>query len=201
VGWYQWLQMGFTCFAVAAAARVLHTTFVRWAWEPASTGRAIASLSAAGDLGGGLGRLGAALGDSVAGLVTRAFASGLAGGAGPAEGEALMELEIVLARHIGWLQGLARLSLLSGFLGATVEVMWLFAGARGLDGLVKGLAERHAIERGAFSITLGVAAVLFLGYANRMAVLETRRHRREGGKLAMELRRAAEATMNPSSTQ
>lgn len=124
--------------------------------------------------------------------VVSAFAAEDALDPAAVEEAAILELEIALARHGGLLQGLARLSLLSGFLGATIEVMWLFAGQRGLDGLVRGLAERLAIERGAFSITLGVSTVLVLGYANRMAVLETRRLRREGGRLALELRQSME---------
>lgn len=55
------------------------------------------------------------------------------------------------------LRSLASMSSAAGFLGATIELLWLWGGEHGIEGLLAGAVETEAAEGAMFSVALGIA--------------------------------------------
>lgn len=168
-GWFQVLQSAFVAGAFLVAGRDLWIAHIIWPWDAkralvwASNAPRAAWLPVASAAERGL-----------VGTVLRSLAEGSESLTHADVERALLDVQAELARVGGSVRTAARLALLSGFAGALLEVMWLFQGDFGLAGLEAGLPERLAVQRGVYSIVLGVGAVLVLGRAHRAIVLTKR---------------------------
>lgn len=71
--------------------------------------------------------------------------------------ERLLDLKERATARLRGLRILATMGSAIGFLGAAIEIHWVFAGDHGLLGLQAGLVESIGLSRAFFSIALGIA--------------------------------------------
>ena len=75
--------------------------------------------------------------------------------------ELLTDCKYEAFRRLRALRILASMGTASGFLGAVIEIIWLFEGDHGLAALSAGRVERIALEAAILAIALGIAISVF----------------------------------------
>lgn len=71
--------------------------------------------------------------------------------------ERLLELQAQATKRLRTLRALASVASALGFIGAAIEIHWVFAGEHGLSRLQAGLVESIGLSRAFLSIALGIS--------------------------------------------